>query len=249
MKPLTPKIIQYLIIGLFFSITSCVSIPKAAPDLSLELGKQVRSLEVNHKLFVQKFFDEKRKRVDEFIEEEWLPLFARNFFQDSMVWAVYVEITNLPDGEKQEELLNFILNTGPRLQEKLNTKRQEMIQPLDDLQQEIEDQLTLQYNEIQTLNNSLTNFLSSASKVEQNRETYLQALGIKQNTINGFIDKTDIAVNNLLGKANLVEGFTNTLTGSDGLDTKVSAFINTIKGLKGSLLAAPETAPLALPAN
>ena len=111
MKPLTPQIIQYLLLGILFFVMSCVSIPKAAPELSLELGKQVRSLEVNHKLFVQKFFDEKRKRVDEFMDEEWLPLFARNFFQDSIIWGVYMQITELPDGEKQEELLNFVLKT------------------------------------------------------------------------------------------------------------------------------------------
>ena len=83
------KFMQFLLCCPFIFLSACVSIPQAAPDLSLELGKQIRSIENSHKHFVQKFFDEKRKRVDEFIEEEWLPLFAENFLGQDFIWNTF----------------------------------------------------------------------------------------------------------------------------------------------------------------
>lgn len=237
-KPLS-TIVHLLCCSVLLSFLSCATIPKAAPDLSLQLGKQVRQLEINHKLFVQKFFDEKRQRVDDFIQDEWLPRFAENFFADSLILNTYLEITKLSGGEKKRELVNLMRFTGPKLQAKIDEKRQELLQPLNELQQEIEGQISMQYDQVLTINNSLTNFLSSASKVEQNSNRYLEILGINQNKINGFIDKTDVAMSSLLGKATAVEGLANNLSSSASIDEKIGSFINTIKTLKGDLSTVP----------
>jgi hypothetical protein len=234
MKPQISKYLFFISIVCVISIYSCATIPKAAPDLSIELGKQIRELESNHKYFVNKFFDEKRKRVDEFIEEEWLPLFAKNFFKDPVIKGTFEQVINLPEDERPKELFNYLIYTGPKLQQKLNDKRREMIAPLDDLQKQIEDQLTLKYDNAQTVNNSITNFLSSASKVEENRDRYLSVLGINQSSINKYIDQTDSVLNSLVQKANIVEGVSNTLTDSE-LDGKISTYIKKIKELKDKI--------------
>lgn len=52
---------------------SCASIPKQAPDLSAALGREINVLEKSHLSLLHAYFNERRAKVDEFIETTWLP--------------------------------------------------------------------------------------------------------------------------------------------------------------------------------
>ena len=217
--------INLLIRGLLFVLLlfsfSCLSVPKAAPDLSLELGIQIRRLEVAHKNLLRKFFDEKRRRVDEFIQTVWIPEYANQFFGSESITSVLDQVIALKDNEKEYKkgLFNFVTIVGPELLAQVESQRMLMIAPLDSLEQMIQDRLTVDYNQALTINNTITGFLSSSSKVEANREKYLQVLGINTNKIDGFINKAEDTVNGLLVK---------------GIDSekKVSGFLNSIRSIK-----------------
>ncbi len=191
-----------LLITLFLTV-SCVSIPPEAPELSVELGKRISAIESSNITLLHRFFDEKRKAVDKFIDDEWVPTFATNFFSNpniSSAWNTIVSENN------KSERLKFIVKVGTSIQEMINKKRLELIKPLDDLEKKIEESIEQEYSQAQAINNSISSFLLSASEVAENRNRFLDMAGMSQTKMNQLIDKTDDAVSSLLSRAQDVQG-------------------------------------------
>ena len=190
-----------LVTGIIFW-AGCASIPKEAPELSMELGNQINRLEQSHLSLLHSFFEEKKKEVDEFIMEEWIPAFAGEVFQNQQISEAWNEIVQSGD---EADRLRFIVMLGPRLQKKINAKRVELIQPLETLEKEIEREIRKQYDLSRSINNTLTSFLHSAAKVDENRKRYLEMLGVTEEHISNAIDETDQVVSKLLSRAKEAE--------------------------------------------
>jgi hypothetical protein len=187
--------IAFMLIGLCL-IIGCATIPSEAPQLSAQLGTRISTLEASHKRLLADFFNEKRRRVDEFIQEEWIPLFANELFSNPTIaghWDGVVRSQEMGDRVK------FILVAGSKLQKRINAKRLELIQPLDELERKITLGLKSEYDQMRAINNTLTSFLLSASKVEEARRRYLELVGISEKEIDDFISETDQAINELAG--------------------------------------------------
>lgn len=197
------KELYIAVIGLIvlFGLSACAAIPKESADLSIELGKRISAIEDANMVLVDKYFNEKRSRVDEFIEKEWAPEFAAQFFanqQISNMWNQIVSSGNTADR------LEFIVAIGPKLQMKINAKRLELIKPLDDTEQMIQQQLRDNYDQARAINNSVTSFLVSAVKVAENQNRYLEMVGVKNEKVAEVLDQVDSAVEELRGKAEQV---------------------------------------------
>ncbi len=183
-------------------LPGCVSIPPEAPELSVELGKRISTIENANITLLKRFFDQKRDEVDKFIENEWTPEFANQFFTDRKIanaWDIIVR-----ENDKQQRLL-FLTKTGPRLQKKINEKRLELIRPLDELERRIEAKIRQEYAQARALNNSITSFLLSAAKVTESRNRYLDRVGAADSNLAKWVDETDEAVSELIGRANEVD--------------------------------------------
>ena len=196
------KMTKALFLVIVLALAGCATIPPEAPELSVELGKRISAIEEANIILLKRYFDFKRSEVDEFIEKEWVPDFANQFFSNPKISNAWNTIVSEND---KEENLKFLVKTGPKLQKKINDKRLEFIQPLDELERRIEDKLRSEYRQALSMNNSITSFLISASKVTENRNRYLEMIGITDEKIGDAIDKTDDAVDKLLGKAVDVE--------------------------------------------
>lgn len=60
--------------GLFVVLAmliGCASIPSEAPELSAALGQRISAIEDSNITLLKRFFDQKRREVDKFIEKEW----------------------------------------------------------------------------------------------------------------------------------------------------------------------------------
>jgi hypothetical protein len=191
-----------LAVATALSLGGCASIPPEAPELSAQLGSRISSLEAAHVRLLQEFFAEKRRRVDDFIQETWVPVFAREFFGDPRVDAVWQQVVQSQD---PKDRLKFITMVGPKLQEKINRKRLELIQPLDELEATIKTKLKAEYDQTRAINNTLTSFLQSASKVEENRKRYLDMIGVTDKEVDKFVAETDQAVSELVVAARTIE--------------------------------------------
>ena len=152
---------------------------------------------------LHRYFDRKKQDIDEFIQHEWVPEFANQFFAEpaiARVWDQVVASDNKPDR------LKFILKTSPKLQQTINQKRAELIQPLEILEQRIEAKLTADFAQAKAINNSITGFLLSASKVVENRDRYLEMVGVSSDEVTQLIDSTDAIVADLLQSSHEIEG-------------------------------------------
>ena len=203
-------------------LAGCASIPPEAPELSAELGQRISAIEVANITLLHRFFDHKRQEVDQFIEDEWLPEFAEQFFSNPTIAAAWNTIV-AEDDKKQR--LTFLIKMGPGLQKKINGKRLELIRPLDALERTIEGQIREEYNQVRGMNNSITSFLSSAAKVAENRNRYLEMVGVTDEKIGKVIDRTDDAVTHLLGKASAAE---------DKVD-RAADFLNKLRSIRDSI--------------
>lgn len=179
-------------------ISGCASVPPEAANLSDELGKRISALEKANTTLLNRYFDQKRAEVDRFIEKVWLPEFAKELFQKPAIANTWNKIV-VEDNEQQR--LEFLVRTGPKLQEAINNKRAELIRPLDNLESHILKNLKDEYDQARGINNSITSFLVSASEVDKNHKRYMETLGIADSKVATFIDKTDDAVNDLLATA------------------------------------------------
>jgi hypothetical protein len=179
-------------------IIGCATIPKQAPTLSEELGIKINQIEESHLNLLKNFFEQKRALVDDFITNKWIPVFANEFFNNQKIEIVWNEIVS---NNNKEERMNFILMFGPKLQNEINKKRLELIGPLDDLEKDLEVKIRSEYDIAKSINNTLTSFLYSASKVDENRERYMKMFGITDNKINDIINQTDSIVGKLVNSA------------------------------------------------
>jgi len=193
-------IIFFILIGSFFC--GCATIPSEAPELSAELGEKISALEEGNINLLNRFFDLKITEVDNFIQNEWAPDFIENIFADPKMkenWNIIVDENNSSERSK------FLMITGSKIQEKINSTRLELIQPLDDIRRLLEQNIRHEYNYARSINNSITSFLLSASKVDENRSRYLKLIGITDESINKVINAVDGTVNDLVMKGRNIE--------------------------------------------
>jgi hypothetical protein len=183
-------------------LVGCATIPPEAPELSAQLGTRISAVESAHRKLLGVFFVDRKKRVDEFIQNEWIPQFASELFADKRIAEVWNEVVK---SENTTDRLKFILYVGPQLQQKINAKRIELMQPLEELENTIANRLKGEYDNMRAINNTLTAFLQSASKVEENRKRYLEMIGISDKQVDDFIHETDHVVSDLVKGAKTAE--------------------------------------------
>ena len=183
---------KLLILTVFIHCVSCVQIPQEAPILSKELGERITAIETSNIKLLSTYFQLRRDNIDKFIEEEWTTIFAENFFNNNKIDVVWQKI--VASGNTKERL-KFITIVGPKLQKDINNKRLALIKPLDELERKILIKLKNEFNQARAINNSITSFLLSASKVAENRDRYLEKINISNEDIGEAIEKTDEFLN------------------------------------------------------
>jgi hypothetical protein len=173
----------------------CATIPSEAPELSVALGERISALEQSNIVLLQRYFELKRGEVDRFLMQKWVPQFTRNLLKDETIAAMWQQVAASEDpGDRAE----FMLRMGPKIQQQINEKRVELMQPLETLERRIETSLRDEYRQARAINNSLTSFLHSAAEVSENRERYLKMLGASDARVTRIIDAVDASVADLV---------------------------------------------------
>ncbi|HSI69916.1 MAG TPA: hypothetical protein VK941_06775 [Gillisia sp.] len=194
-----------LIVPVFFVMvlfSSCASIPREAPLLSRELGMQIQDLENSHLNLVKVYFNKERGQVKKFIDERWLPVYAGNFFENENISRVWDQVVESND---KNDRLEFIVRTSPVLQQEVNKKYRELTEPLDRLETELILAIQDKYSNLKSINNTLTSYLFSATEVEENRQRYLDIIGVTDQKLNSTINELEAFTSNLTTKATIVE--------------------------------------------
>ena len=177
-------------------LMGCVSVPRAAPELSMSLGTRIEAIQKSHLSLLGAFFDEKRKQVDRFLNEEWLPAYAEEVFGDTKVQAVWRQVI-LSDA-KDSDRLKFLLVYGPRIQSVLDQKRRELHGPLDELERTLERHLRDDYAQAKEMNTRITSLLESAAKLSERQDSVRDKLGLPSDQFSSCLNDVDGVVAKLL---------------------------------------------------
>src|SRR5512141_1804081 len=103
-------------IGLALALTltaGCATIPKEAPELSLELGKRIGAIESSHMALLSEYFREKRAAVDRYIDQVWIPTYSAEIMQEPAVASLWTQVCR--EGTDRDRL-EFLRRIGPRIQ-------------------------------------------------------------------------------------------------------------------------------------
>lgn len=176
-------------------ICACASIPAEAPVLSDELGHRLQALESAHLALLHHYMEERRARVNEFVDHEWIPTFTHEFFSDPEMQAAWSQVVQ---SGSEEDRSGYLLNVAPALMEEISAKRNEMLLPLYEIERQLEGGLREDYIQAKAINTALTSFLISASEVAQTRQNYLARAGVDEEALRDFVAKMDDTVNDLV---------------------------------------------------
>jgi hypothetical protein len=194
----TSKLLALILASVMtFWVCGCASIPAEAPVLSSELGNRLQKLEHAHLALLHHYMEERRARVNEFVDHEWIPTFTHEFFSDPEMQAAWNQVVQ---SGSEEDRSGYLLSVAPPLMEEISAKRNEMLLPIYQIERELEQNLREDYTQAKAINTTLTSFLSSASELERTRQDYLARAGVDEGELRGFVAEMDDTVNGLVVK-------------------------------------------------
>jgi hypothetical protein len=70
---------------LIIVLAGCGTMSSATVELSTEITARTKDMEKTHIYAINNYFDSEKKRIEEFMNEKWTPLFLRNFIGTSQI--------------------------------------------------------------------------------------------------------------------------------------------------------------------
>ena len=203
----------------------CASVPGEGSQLSAELGQRIGAIEVAHIRLLRNYMDLRRERVDAFIEKEWLPAFASNYLNDPAIAPMLSQAT-ASDMSDADRLQAFTI-ISEEAQDVIARKREELVEPLDEMERVIERRLKDEYGQAKAMNAAVTGLLASATHVADARSKMLESFGVGSEDLANFMGKFDEAIDTL-------DNFTeadDAITKFNEFKADVEAAIDGLKGL------------------
>ena len=147
-----------LTLGIFIGVVSCASIPASTATLSQEVISEAGSMHQLNIALVNQLFDERKDKVNDFINNQYIPKFVTNF--EAKIPAGTDIATELPNILKS--VMPVISRKRDSLQGLLDTQRTQVITSLNE-----------SYSNYQQASSTLQNLISSAVKLKQSEANTL----------------------------------------------------------------------------
>jgi hypothetical protein len=119
--------------------------------------------------------NEKRDRIDEFIATVWIPAFANTVLNKPAIKDAWDKVARSRD---KQERFEFIVGLGPRLQHRINEKRLQLIEPVDQMEQLLAAHLSRHYDQMLAANATLTAYLDSVVSVKERQHRILKFMKV-----------------------------------------------------------------------
>ncbi|EDP94853.1 hypothetical protein U8527_08035 [Kordia algicida OT-1] len=188
------KIINSILIVLIaIGISACASIPASTSTLTQEVISESNAMHQLNIALVNKLFEERKDKVDDFINNQYIPKYVANFQ------------SKIPPGvDVSAELPNILKSVMPVI----SRKRDSLHNVLDTQKQQMITSLNNSYNDYQQASATLQNLISSAVKLKQSEANTLAQIqkltgtninvGKIQNQLDSLLVKTGNGFNKLL---------------------------------------------------
>jgi DNA repair ATPase RecN len=174
-------------------------------------------LQASHEAFVSAYFQLSRQRVEDFLDQRWIPTFLGNFVEQSNLMQALENVRPLTDAQNTHLQANLqsagispadqakviqavdnafgdpdrgkqVLLFSEAALKQIQIKRKALLAPIDEQERKSLDELRKVYAQVQQAQDAVTAHLSSVQKVTEEQDQVLERLGLLK-TRDAVIDK------------------------------------------------------------
>lgn len=201
------KIAAPVLILLIVTLNSCVRVPSQAVVLSRTVGERLPELQASHEAFVSAYFQLSRERVEDFLDQRWIPMFLGNFVERANLMQRLQNVqpfTPEQNNRLQASLQQAGIPADDQLKivravdsafgdpdrgkqvllfseaalKQIEIKRKSLLTPIDEQERQSLEALRKVYAQVEQAQGTVTAHLSSIQKVTQEQDQVLARLGV-----------------------------------------------------------------------
>jgi len=199
-------------------VAGCAHVPPEAVKLSYQIGQDLPRLHESYDSLVHQRFEDFRARRKAYLDEVWTPDFLPRWIEKgrlvdvangTVVWSFDTASFVRPTpGQERSQLLSTISEWSAQAVGKVEKKRKELLDPLDQDEKELRRQVQEAFTRVVQANAYITAHLQSLRDVEEAQDEALKALGIKdlRDSINGALAKASDEAADGLDKVRKADG-------------------------------------------
>ena len=176
-----------LSLGLLFA--DCTTVPKEVVVLSYRMGEDLSALQASYLNLVHRFFGTLREERTRYLDEEWTPVFIKDWClkgrlldvaKGDIVWSDEAGNFVKPiQGKEKEGLLFTVRSWSLAAVKKIEAKKDALLEPLDDQEAQLVSWVNDAFERFFRGNAVITAHLNSLRKVQEVQDDALAALHLK----------------------------------------------------------------------
>jgi hypothetical protein len=206
---------------------SCTSVPQEVVELSVAVEERIVATQTSHEAFVSRYFDASRARIEDFLQYRWIPEFLADFVRsaelidrlynvevlDSLETARLVaELKQVPiQRAHQDEVVgavnralgdsvrgDTVLLFAQAALDEIEAQRRELLTPFDQREATALAELRANYNELMSMQKTVSEFLKSVRETKELEESVLKRLRLqdeRDQILKGAIEFNDKVAN------------------------------------------------------
>ena len=187
-------------------VAGCAHVPPEAVKLSYQIGQDLPRLHESYDSLVHQRFEDFRARRKAYLDEVWTPDFLPRWIEKgrlvdvangTVVWSFDTASFVRPTpGQERSQLLSTISEWSAQAVGKVEKKRKELLDPLDQDEKELRRQVQEAFTRVVQANAYITAHLQSLRDVEEAQDEALKALDIKDRAPRPRAGTTGLLVTN-----------------------------------------------------
>jgi hypothetical protein len=185
------RLLNYIILpfGIIAFISCCSTVPKEVVELSYVIGEDISAVQLSYTELIHSHFEMLRQERIRYVDEEWVPLYIREWIKDGhllevakgdFIWSEEEEEFVQPtSGKEEEQLLNTVILWSQAAVEEIQNKKAELVDTLYIQEDSLKIWVTDAFNRIYRGNAAITAHLNSLREVQEVQDDFLAALNLK----------------------------------------------------------------------
>lgn len=186
-----------IIVFILFTFTSCATLPKETVEMSVMLEQQISTLETTTISITDKYFEEQQKKAVDFLDNEWYPYFLNQFFKSDKVIIGCDDMIKDTIMSSKIEKMKMLTEA---VQGEYMIMRDSLFAPINKTHDELITEIRKEFQLTKTMNNSITNNISSINQLQEKRKEIFSNL-VDYNKLQAKIDTAVLKVDNILNNA------------------------------------------------
>jgi hypothetical protein len=178
MRRSIPVALAALALTLSLLSTGCTPpVPPQAAELSRAVGDRIAATQASHEAFLMEYFESSRARVEDFLQQRWIPEFLANFTADAELMELLSDST-LVGQRGDEERGAIVMDFATAAIKEIEAQRRSLLRPIDRLEREALKELRANYADLNAMNASVTSYIESVQKLSEARDAILYRLDL-----------------------------------------------------------------------